>query len=225
MGQVDSSLPKQKIFGVGLNKTGTSSLKAALQHFGYRVCGPRRHLLHEIARGNISGIDPIVSSYDAFEDLPWPLVFEHLFATYGETSKFVLTTRSTPEKWLKSVLAHARTNGLFSDSWSSAYGFYRPFGREKEFIDFYLRHNDRVRNFFAWQGASDKLLEVCFDTDDGWETLCGFIGLPVPDVPFPHVNRTNPDRKRLNQTLNKIVEPAYRVFAALTPTDTIKRMT
>ncbi len=49
----------------------------------------------------------------------------------------------------------------------------------------YERHNEAVREFFA---GTDRLLEVCWEEGDGWPQLCGFLGVPVPDVPFPHSN-------------------------------------
>src|SRR5690606_37291517 len=83
-------------FGIGLNKTGTSSLRAALEHLGYRVCGPRKDLLRAIRRGDFSGFDQVVDAYDAFEDFPWPLVFEYLYERYGSDTKFVLTLVQAP---------------------------------------------------------------------------------------------------------------------------------
>src|SRR5690606_5732251 len=138
---------RTKVFGIGLNKTGTSSLRAALEHLGYRVCGPRKHLLKAMRRGDFSGFDEVVEAYDAFEDVPWPLVFEYLYERYGSNTKFVLTTRSSPERWFKSIENHARTSGLMSQTWKLTYGTYRPFGRERDYIEFYQNHNARVREF------------------------------------------------------------------------------
>lgn len=205
-----------KLFGLGLNKTGTSSLRRALETLDYRVCGPRRDLLRAMRRGDLSGIGPIVANHDAFEDLPWPLLFEHLFESYGRDAKFVLTTRASPEKWFRSIENHARTNRPLNDTWRLAYGSFRPFGREREYIRLYMDHNARVRDFFMRHGAQDRLLELCFENGDGWEKLCPFLGEAVPHRPFPHSNRTGERRRPLVRALNMVVEPLYRAYASRT---------
>lgn len=204
-----------KVFGIGLNKTGTSSLRVALEHLGYRVCGPRKDLLKAIRKGDFSGFDAVVETYDAFEDVPWPLVYQYLYERYGRDTKFVLTTRSSPEQWFKSIENHARTSGLMSQTWMLTYGTYRPFGRKREYIEFYQNHNKRVREFFKTRGEQHRLLELCFEQGQGWAELCNFLSKPVPEVPFPHANRTDPKRKLFNRALNRIIEPAYSSLVRL----------
>ena len=206
---------RTKIFGIGLNKTGTSSLRVALEHLGFRVCGPRKHLLKAMRRGDFSGFDEVVNAYDAFEDIPWPLAFEYLFDRYGSDTRFVLTTRSSPERWFKSIENHARGSGPLSQTWLLTYGTFRPFGRRQAYIEFYEDHNARVRNFFAARGQQHRLLELCFEHGQTWQELCTFLGEPVPDFPFPHANRTDLNRKQFNRALNRIVEPVYRSLVRL----------
>lgn len=206
---------RAKVFGIGLNKTGTSSLRVALELLGYRVCGPRKDLLKAMRKGDFSGFDPVVEAFDAFEDVPWPLAFEYLYGRYGSNSKFVLTTRSSPERWFRSIENHARTSGLMSQTWLLTYGTYRPFGRERAYIEFYESHNARVRDFFARRGEQHRLLELCFEQGQTWRELCTFLGEPVPDLPFPHANRTDLDRKAFNRALNRIVEPVCRSLARI----------
>lgn len=70
-----------------------------------------------------------------------------------------------------------------------AYGYNYPHGFEAEHLDFYRAHNRAARDFFDARGAAHLLLEFSFDCGDGWEKLCGFLGLPVPDEPLPHARR------------------------------------
>jgi hypothetical protein len=216
MAQQHPTKPRPKLFGIGLNKTGTSSLRSALEFFGYRVCGPRRNLLKALRRGDFSAFDEVVAAYDAFEDIPWPLAFDYLFERYGTDTRFVLTTRSSADAWFNSIENHARSSGLASDTWLLTYGTRRPFGRAKEYKELYTHHNERVRAYFRERNAQDRLLEICFDRGEGWPELCRFIAEPVPDIPFPHVNRTDMSRKRLNRILNSLVEPVYRGYVTLT---------
>lgn len=210
-----ADMSKVKVFGVGLHKSGTSSLKIALEALGYRVCGPDRKLLRAVAHGDCSGIDDVVSRYDAFEDLPWPLIFEYLFERYGSHAKFVLTTRVSAEKWFASIENHARTSGPMSDTWRLVYNTYRPFGRKQDYIKKYNRHNTRVREFFSERGADDRLVELCFERGDGWGKLCEFLAEPVPKVPFPHTNRGGTRKKYLARAFNASIEPFYRSYVAL----------
>lgn len=204
-----------KVFGVGLHKSGTSSLRIALEELGYRVCGPNRQLLRAIRKGDYSSVDGIVSCFDAFEDLPWPLIFKYLFERYGNSAKFVLTTRISAERWFASIESHARTSGPLSDTWRLVYDTYRPFGRMEQYIRKYISHNTQVREFFSERGAGDRLLELCFERGDGWVKLCEFLGEPVPDIPFPHTNRAAERRKLFARGFNAAIEPIYRGYVAL----------
>lgn len=209
-------MPKTtKVFGVGLHKSGTSSLRIALKTLGYRVCGPNRKLLRAISRGDYSGIDEVVSQYDAFEDLPWSLIFEYLFERYGSRSKFVLTTRESAERWFASIENHARTSGPLSDTWRLVYNTYRPFGHKDQYIQKYNSHNARVREFFTQHGANNRLLELCFERGDGWAELCNFLAEPIPEIPFPHTNRGATRKKYLARAFNASIEPFYRNYVAV----------
>jgi hypothetical protein len=59
------------------------------------------------------------------------------------------------------------------------------FSREA-FLAGYDRHNTAIRKWFA---GSDRLLVVDVEAQHRWDELCAFLGVPVPDLPFPHANR------------------------------------
>jgi hypothetical protein len=50
----------------------------------------------------------------------------------------------------------------------------------------YNEHNNAVKEYFV--GRPDDLLVVCWEEGHGWSEICGFLGLPVPELPFPHKN-------------------------------------
>ena len=62
-----------------------------------------------------------------------------------------------------------------------------PVGNESAYLARYRRHNAEVVAHFA--GREERLLVLDVTAGDGWEALCGFLSLPVPVPPFPHVNR------------------------------------
>lgn len=203
----DAVVPKPiKVVGIGLSKTGTSTLKHMLTALGYRVCGPRKDLLGRVRRGELAAVDDVLESYDGFEDWPWPLTYQHVMERYGPKAKFILTVRATSDKWLASVTAH----GLRTDVTKSmrlTYGYYRPFGREGEFRSLYERHNEAARRFFSRYPG--QFMEYCLDNGDGWEKLCHFLDEPVPALPVPHANRTSDQGKPINVMLNSLIAPIY----------------
>lgn len=178
----------EKIFCIGLNKTGTTSIGDALAHFGFRRCGwdgARSHRLsicwHE---GKMQPFLEVASNFDAFEDLPWPVVYKQMRAFYPR-SKFILTVRRSEDVWLESITRHIRNRWI---GHYLVYGAYMPREHPKRYLDKYREHNESVRSFFK---DSPNFLEMCFEDGSGWEELCRFLGIPfVPDIPFPHSNRS-----------------------------------
>lgn len=195
-----------KVMVVGLSKTGTSTLKVMLETLGYRVCGPRKKLLPAVRAGDMREVDALLEAYDAFEDWPWPLVYRHAHARYGDQIRFVLTTRISFERWFKSLVSHGRGSSPFKGMGAS-YGYYRPDGNEDAFRSIYETHNREVREYFA--AYPDRLVEMCLEAGDGWEKLSEFLGRPVPAGAVPHANRTGEKPRRLNVALNGIISAVY----------------
>lgn len=176
-----------KIFGIGLNKTGTSTLGRCCEILGYRATGYSRKLLADVRlRNNYSRVLQTAKQYDAFEDWPWPLVYEAMDRALPG-SKFILTLRKNPEVWLNSLKSHSMRTGPFGQCRRLAYGHKYPHGKEREHIAIYNGHRERVREYF--QGRAGDMIELCWESGDGWPELCRFLGVAVPDVPFPHVNQ------------------------------------
>jgi hypothetical protein len=177
---------RRKVFGVGLNKTGTSTLGECLVRLGYRHRSYSSAALRAYREGRIEAVLAMTEGFDSCEDWPWPLVWRELFARYGERARFVLTTRLSSEVWVESLKAHALNTHPTRAMRPAIYGHYYPHGYEAEHRRAYERHNAAVRAFFARE-APHALIEVCWERGDGWAALCGFLGHEIPDQPFPHV--------------------------------------
>lgn len=177
-----------KIFGIGLNKTGTTSLRCALRHLGFDHLDRMPRLFKLWKQGRIPQILKFADSHESFDDWPWPLIVPELLEKYGESARFVLTTRRSPSVWLESLKLHSERTNPFRHPREAIYGFPYPHGRVAEHINFYIRHQNEVRALFKSKGLSHLLLEVCWETGDGWPQLCNFLGKPPPNVPFPHAN-------------------------------------
>lgn len=178
-----------KVFGIGLNKTGTSSLKRALVTLGCNHSDLRGHLTYKYFNNRFDQIFDAVEEFDSFEDWPWPLMYKRVFEKYGKNARYVLTRRSSAEAWIESLKAHTLSTNPDNNPRKQIFGYDYPHGAEAQHIDFYERHLIEVRRFFASQDASEVLCEVCWEEGDGWRELCGFLNEPTPDAAFPHVNR------------------------------------
>lgn len=202
---------KQKVFGIGLNKTGTTTLGQCLARLGYRHMSCRRDLLIALREGNLETIFNEIDSFDSFEDWPYPLMHRQLFDRYPD-ARFILTTRSDAATWLRSLKAHSLRTPVAEHCRTLAYGHAYPHGHETDHLAFYEAHKAEVTAFFAQKSASDRLLTVCWETGDEWRKLCGFLGEDVPPEPFPRANAGSSQSVRLSTSIrNRTLAFMHRV--------------
>jgi Sulfotransferase domain len=167
---------RPRCWGIGLGRTGTTSLCEALRILGYIAVGHNPPF--EALRSLDGGADNGVTLHYKYLDYKFP------------GSKFVLTTRVL-EDWLSSMAYIAAERPILSREEDTI--IYRrmtlyetvTFDREK-FIQAYLRHHADVRRYFA--NRSDDLLEMSIVSGEGWKKLCPFLGVPIPRAPFPHLH-------------------------------------
>ena len=174
-----------KVFGLGISKTGTTTLRECLIALGYRHKGTDAELTLEVLDGELRRALQIADEFESFDDWPWPLIYQQLAERYSN-SKFILTVRRDSETWYRSLRKHfLRVDP--SELRTRVFGFASPLFRKSEHIEFYERHNQAVRDFF--RDKPNRLLEVCWETGSGWPELCSFIGCSIPHLPFPHANK------------------------------------
>jgi hypothetical protein len=186
----DRPLSRQKVFGIGFHKTGTTSLAAALEQLGYRVTGPNGVHDPDIADNVHDMAQRLLTEHDAVQDNPWPLLFRELDAWYPG-ARFVLTRRD-PGRWMASVTRHFGAEDTPMRAW--IYGVGHPEGNEEIYLARFQRHYAEVEEHF--RDRPGDLLSMDLTAGDGWETLCPFLGVDVPSVPFPHRNRASQRARR-----------------------------
>lgn len=181
-----------RIFGVGMHKTGTTSLSSALKILGidsahWESGDWARKIWEEMKR---DGCSRTVESHYALTDLPIAVLYRELDRSYPG-SKFILTVRDEAS-WLRSVERH----------WSYSHNRYRwewdvyPFANlihrhiygqttfdAEVFVNRYRKHNDEVRDYFS--GRTGDLLVMDMSRGSGWKELCGFLGMTAPAVDYP----------------------------------------
>ncbi|MBC7360383.1 MAG: hypothetical protein H5U10_17790 [Desulfacinum sp.] len=203
-----------KIFGIGLSKTGTTSLANALALLGYRVKdnpGLRRYTPGSLPDELIA----IVDAHDALTDTPIPSYFRELDSCYPG-SKFILTVRDRAS-WLRScrkqfTQAHANKQNeahrvLFMDLYGCV-----TFDEEK-FSSGYERHLNGVLKYF--RNRPEDLLILDITGGEGWEKLCPFLGRSIPDQPFPKANVTRISWLAMDAIADIVREAAESLSPAL----------
>lgn len=179
-----------KVIGLGLNKTGTTTLARCLAILGYqRPLSCRPDLLAAFRHGQLEPALAAIEDCGYCEDWPYPLMYREIFERFGDRARYVLTRRRDAGRWLDSLKRHALRTNPDRNCRRLAYGYDYPHGAEAHHLRFYEQHNRSVVEFFEQRGARHLLLEVTWDAGDGWQVLCGFLGEPVPDSAFPHENK------------------------------------
>jgi len=185
---------RQKVFGIGFQKTATSSLAAALYILGYNVTGFFGTHDADIGEKVYDMAYDLADRFDAAQDTPWPVLYRELDQKYPD-SKFVLTVRPT-DRWIKSVVNHFKNHYIPAHEW--IYGVRTARGNEDVYIQRYEDHNREVLAYF--EGRPDDLLVMDITKGDGWEKLCPFVGQEIPPLEFPSQNgaadRSNQPMKR-----------------------------
>jgi hypothetical protein len=184
------------VIGAGLGRTGTLSLKLALEQLGF---GPCYHMLevraaperlehwNRIAAGTPIDWDEVFRGFRATVDWPACNYWRELMARYP-AAKVILSLRD-PESWFRSTQATIFGDAVQSGAPPSIVKILRDvvgpdLADRERCIAAFERHNAAVR-----AGVPAERLLV-FDAKQGWRPLCAFLDVPVPDAPFPAVNTT-----------------------------------
>jgi hypothetical protein len=199
-----------KIFGIGLSRTGSKSLTAALRALGCQAVHfptdpvTQSEFFHFFAEPTQTLKLSLLGRYDGVTDNPVSCVYPQLDRAYPG-SKFILTVRGK-ESWLRSCqlwwdrfVAPVMENDDAQSIWSFmrlagmvTYG--TPYFDAMLFSQAYDTHLEAVTRYFHGRDRDLLILNIC--DGDGWHQLAPFIGAPVPDIPFPHRNKmiSPPDR-------------------------------
>ncbi len=188
-----------KVIGTGLGRTGTMSLKLALEQLGQ---GPCHHMVEvfmhpesvplwvEAGRGHPDW-DRIFNGYSSVVDHPGCRFWRELMAVYPD-AKLIHTVRD-PNKWFDSTQATIFAPGGGTDNppepMKDFFGMvmeeYEGRQHERDYmVEHFQRHTDDV----LASVPPERLL--VFEASQGWEPLCAFLGVPVPETPYPRENST-----------------------------------
>ncbi|GGO80973.1 sulfotransferase family protein [Marinobacterium nitratireducens] len=202
-----------KVIGAGFGRTGTMSMKAALEQLGL---GPCYHMVECLPRGpehwqkwtdaakGHPDWDSIFDGFASTVDFPASTSYKAL-ADYYPDAKVVLTVRD-PERWFESTqetifaphwIEYLRTVEMGEFIQATINDYLQDRMHDKEHL--IRRFNEHIAEVRASIPASRLLV---FEVKDGWGPLCEFLEMPVPDTDFPQVN----DTEATKGIINKIIE-------------------
>ena len=225
-----------RIIGAGFGRTGTASVCTALNQLGFpcyhmfEVLENKENKTHldfwrQVANtepGTQHDWDHVFSKYTATVDNPACCVWRELMAAYPDAKVLLTVHPRGAETWYQSTMD---TIYFTETMWQfKVLERTTPFGRKfgdmsrkliwqrshrgsmadrDKAIDHYHRHIEDVKAAVP----ADRLL--VFSVDQGWEPLCKFLGVPVPETEFPNVN----DRKAFKKVLNGLTRGAYVILS------------
>ncbi len=203
-----------RVIGAGFGRTGTLSFKRALEDLGF---GPTYHMQEVMRRpyhidrwlryahtGEVDW-DELFCGFGSGVDYPVSCVWEEL-ASHFPDAKIVLTVRD-PQQWWAST---ASTIYRFRTAFPAWMLRLVPMTRRwVEMIDrlvwdglFDGRFTDRDHAVAVFERHIEHVRATCapdrllmFDVTEGWEPLCAFLDMPVPQHSFPHLNDAKVTRR------------------------------
>jgi Sulfotransferase domain len=199
------------VIGAGFGRTGTLSLKLALEELGlgpcYHMIEVNAHPEHDalwlaLARGEASDWRPMLQGYASTVDWPTTYIWKELAAANPQ-AKIILTLRD-PDAWYESAAATIFARMIEFETLRSDPDAVDPARRRHmdmintlivantfggslardHAIAVFNAHNEEVRRL-----VPQKRLLVS-ESGEGWDPLCTFLGVPVPATPYPRVNTT-----------------------------------
>ena len=216
-----------KVIGAGFGRNGTLSLKHALEKLGFEKCYHMMELDQsrdedlawlKLNRGESVDFEQLFDGYQASVDWPSCNFWREQMTAFPD-AKVILSERD-PDAWYASImktifpssmslrnhlnkhepaerdpLMVRREEMVFELIWEGLFD-----GRlddKDHVIGVYLAHNQQVKD----EVPADKLL--VFNSQEGWNPLCEFLGVPVPDEPYPKTNTTEQFEKMVAENRAK----------------------
>lgn len=204
---------KPKVFGIGANKTGTTSLKTAMADLGFIIGSQKKaeNFLYDWGNRDFHRIIKFCYSAQFFQDIPFSLPFTYIVLDQEfPGSKFILTIRNDSEEWYNSLIKYHslkwgsgneipnmkelkassyRSQGWAWDALEIACNVAEddPYNKN-HLISYYENHNHAVEEYF--RNRPQDLLILNPSEKNAMKKLCDFLGLDCLGKTFPRVNVT-----------------------------------
>lgn len=165
-----------KVFCIGFNKTGTTSVGKALGILGFKHSSFVTNTWEAYRNGNMEEVFKFTALFESFDDLPWLLidVIPQIDQKFPG-SKFIYLEREE-EDWMRSF-----------ESWSNKMG--RDPGDMQVRLNAFRQHREFVMDYFKDRMEKD-LLVLNVKDPGAFERMASFLGKIAPQPDFPHLNKT-----------------------------------
>lgn len=208
---LSSGFKKTKVFCIGHNKTGTTSIEYVLKEFGYKMGeqAVAERLLDEWAIRDFRRIIKYCHTAEAFQDIPFSLDFTYqVLDQEFPDSKFILTVRNSSDEWYQSLIRfHTKLigkNTLPTADMLKDYPYNHDQGwiwraqhyifgvdessvyDEKIYKAQYENHNNQVMKYFQFR--PNDLLVLNLSVPNSMQELCKFLDVKYVGQKMPHLN-------------------------------------
>jgi hypothetical protein len=200
--------PKMRVIGAGFGRTGTASLKRALEILGFGPCHHMEEVVRDprqvptwerAARGEPVDWHAFLRGWGSAVDFPAAFYWRELAAAFPD-AKVILTVRD-PDAWYESfrdtiiALVSPFPNRVVLPFVPFLSGPFRVSGQPMLARLFPNGFSDRAEVTAVFRAHTAEVVRslpperlLVFEVKQGWGPLCAFLGVPVPDAPFPRVN-------------------------------------
>lgn len=203
---------RNKVFCIGLNKTGTTSLEQALRDWGYKMGNQANaeHLIKDYSNRSFKSIAKYCKNAEAFQDVPFSMPYLFIYLDqYFPNSKFILTVRDTPNQWYESMTKfHSKLFGNGSlptqeNLQNSSYRYkgymldwYEALPKVKDhklmypkeiMLEIYNDHLTLAKNYFR---GSNRFISINVAKESDYFRLAQFLKKKTIYSGFPWENKT-----------------------------------
>jgi hypothetical protein len=224
-----------KVIGAGFGRTGTLSLKVALEQLGFVKCYHMTEVFSRpeyvglwdaAARGEPVDWESLFRGYEATVDWPGCNFYREFLRLYPQ-AKVILTVRD-PDGWYDSARQTIYCQQRAFPAWVMPFfprlrrflrlterliweGVFRGRFEDRAFaIEVFNRHTEEVKRVVP----PERL--IVYEVKEGWGPLCSFLGVPIPEgKPFPHLNDAEEFRSRIRRGTLVVRAVACSVVGAL----------
>ena len=216
-----------KVIGAGWGRTGTESLKIALEQLGFARCyhgfnlfndGAKLKYWKELHATGTTDFEALFAGCQAAVDFPSAYYYRQLLKQYPD-AKVILTVRDAPN-WYDSA-----ANTIFKKPDPVKFPILKLLGKISTKLNYIPQIYYHIQTFLfaeAFQGKIDNktaMMELfnqwneevkrtipadqllVYEVQQGWEPLCKFLNVPVPNTPFPKTNSKESFQKRIEKAI------------------------
>lgn len=216
------AVPGGKVFGIGLPKTGLTSMLVFARSLGLEARGRDRVGYGLLRAGRHAEILDRFEAAEFWCDVPVPFMYRLALGRFPE-ARFVLTLRRDARTWYESICRHNRFAHPLRNKHHWIFGRWWPHGFAEEHMAYYERHNAEAEAWLRARIPADRLLVLRVDAPGAAQAFARFVGRETAATGFPRENVSaargpKDGSDRFKEAWNGVLQPLYaRIAPRLLP--------